>query len=169
LAMSDRCDRMAFYPDSIDLYRKNLESTLNSPISEPGWYIRNNALTLSHEEGILLNQEQTLFLIRSFFEKLLSVYITRSGSYAQIESVQVKYVTDIISDLLADDKGYFPITSPKDIEINPNDIKVFYTKSNDNDIKSLYENVQKASDERKSKDRAANEAKAAKSTKNKTK
>jgi len=80
ISLSQIYDRMAVDPNHLDLYIKELETTLGSEVSPKAFYIKKGVTNGLPEEGILLTQKQVMVLIEGFFERLLNLEITRGAN-----------------------------------------------------------------------------------------
>ncbi|MEN6624247.1 MAG: hypothetical protein ABFD50_22210, partial [Smithella sp.] len=120
ISLSEVFDRMAVNPDEFeDLYRPHLEKSIGEKVADPGYYLMKNAVNPLPEEGVLLTQAQTIFLVKEFFKRLLSLNITRSASaYASLSGLQVKYVRNPITDKMDSEDGWIIIKEIDDIKID---------------------------------------------------
>ncbi len=132
ISIDDIFGRRSVADDSSEFYRQCLEKTLGSKVEQPKHYVNNKSTIEIPERGIVLTNEQQVFLVREFFKRLASVYIGKSsGGYAQISEIQIKYVESPLNDR---DSGYTTIFS-NDKDFNEKDIdfksEVFYTETNE--------------------------------------
>lgn len=143
ISLSDTFDRMAVNPDDFEaLYRPHLEERLKSKVADRGFYMINSAVNAIPEEGILLTREQTAFLVREFFTRLLRLTITRNASgYASLSGLQAKLVRDPITDRMDDEAGWNRIENVGDLGLTPEDIVVAFTRISDDEAKSLMEDM----------------------------
>lgn len=110
------------------------------------------------EYGLHFNVGFRKYLIIEFFKRLLSVNITRSGSYARVSEIYVKPVYDGISDTFESIDGWVGLSSVEELEefVGCLDIYDFYEEC-DNDANAVMdellvlENKNKAAKEAKKK------------------
>jgi len=144
ISLSQRYDRLAVDPNYEPEYRKNLEQTLGSSVTPKGWYIYKTATNGLPEEGILLTQEQVVTLVQEFFQRLLGLCIQRGGGgYAKVQSVQVKHVSNPLTDL-ADDAPTYQVRTVEDLRLKPADVEVFYNRVSDEEAVALYSDLDEA-------------------------
>ncbi|MCX5814286.1 MAG: hypothetical protein NT178_17340 [Proteobacteria bacterium] len=143
IPLSDTFDRMAVNPDDFkSLYRPHLENSVGSKVNDPGFYMINSAVNAVPEEGVLLNQDQTTLLVNEFFKRLLSLTITRNASgYANLSSLQIKFVHDPITDKMDDEAGWNLVRKVDDIKLKPEEIVVAFSKVSKEKAESLMEDM----------------------------
>ena len=143
ISLSDAFDRMAVNPDEFEtFYRPNLEKSVGEKVADPGFYLMNSAVNAIPEEGVLLSQTQTAFLVKEFLKRLLALTITRNASgYAGLSSLQIKYVNDPIIDKMNDDSGWLPVKKVEDFQIRPEDICVAFTCVSKEEADALMEDM----------------------------
>lgn len=117
ISLSDLYDRMSINPDHFPLYfRPELEKTFKSPVSDPAYYVMSNSCIFTPERGIVLSNDQILFLTREFFKRLLGLFITKSsGGYAETSKVEIKFMSDPIEDKMNSDEGWIELKTLDDI------------------------------------------------------
>jgi len=161
ISLSNRYDRMAVHPDHVEFFIKNLSKNLGSEVSDWGWYQKKTAVNELPEEGILLSQEQCLFLVKEFLKRLMSLRIEKTKAYARVEDVKIMYLKDPLNDNPSNESNYHSISSIKDIKVKPSDLEVFYNQVSEEDAVALYDNI---SDSKASAKEVALAKKAAKKT-----
>lgn len=143
IPLSDTFDRMAVNPDDFEtLYKPYLERSIGSKINDPGFYMINGAVNAVPEEGVLLSQAQTAFLVKEFFKRLLSLTITRNASgYASLDGLQVKFVRDPLKDRMDDDTGWTTVKNVDDIQLKAEEIVVSFNRISKDEAESLMEDM----------------------------
>lgn len=143
IPLSDTFDRMAVNPDDFEtLYKPYLERSIGSKINDPGFYMINGAVNAVPEEGVLLSQAQTAFLVKEFFKRLLSLTITRNASgYASLDGLQVKFVRDPLKDRMDDDTGWTTVKNVDDIQLKAEEIVVSFNRISKEEAESLMEDM----------------------------
>lgn len=173
ISLSDTFDRMAANPDDFEtLYRAHLERSVGSKVDDPGFYMINSAVNGVPEEGVLLSQAQTAFLVKEYFKRLLSLTITRNASgYASLSSLWVKFVHDPITDKMDDEAGWNLVRKVGDIQFKPEEIVVAFNKISKKEAESLMEDMatEMAKVKEVKKESRARKAKAKKEKENATK
>ena len=161
ISLSEMYDRLAVNPDYLKEYQEGLVRTLGSPAPEKAFYIYKTATNGLPEEGLLLSQAQVVTLVKSFFERLCGMCITRGGGgYARVEEVKVKHISNPLTDFPKDSEGYYVVKSPEDIRLKPEDVTVFYSEVNREEATALYADITAA--DKASRDNAKEEKKVAK-------
>ena len=135
ISMSETYDRLAVNPDRSENYRKILSAALGSAVDVKRYYCMKHSVIRTPEEGVLLNQLQVVRLIQELVKRLLSLRIQRSKSYAQITNLEAKIVSDPLSDVMGDEKGWKPIRQPNDLKIKPEHVEIFYEPVGDDEPK----------------------------------
>lgn len=129
-------DRYSFNPDDYELYKKYLD--INFPSDhEFGYFRYNTSKDKTPEQGVLLCNQQINELVQMFLSRLMNIHIKRAGSYAKIDSLQIKYVYDPIEDNMNSEDGWIDITSKECINSLSFEAESFYTKVNDSDAQEL--------------------------------
>jgi len=159
ISLSQMYDRLAVNPDYLTEYRAGLEKTLGSPVSDKAWYIFKTATNGLPEEGLLLSQAQVVTLIKEFFQRLCGLCIIRGGGgYARINSVQVKHISNPLTDFPASLEGYYKVTTPDDLKLKPEDVEVFYDEVAEGEAVALYadiESIKSVQEQKAKEDKAA--------------
>lgn len=142
ISLSEVFDRMAVNPDEFeDLYRPHLEKSVEGKVTDPGFYLMKYAVNPLPEEGVLLTQSQTIFLVKEFFKRLLSLNITRSASaYVNLAELQVKYVRNPITDKMDNEDGWIYVKDIDDIKID--NITTAYESISDSAAKEMLDDIE---------------------------
>ena len=82
------------------------------------------------ENGVLLSNDFTVYLIKETLKRLLRINITRSTAYAKIKELRIRLVEDILMD---DKEGWITLKSDEDIDNLDFSVFEFYEKSTDED------------------------------------
>jgi hypothetical protein len=94
-----KLDRYSFNPDDIDLYASVLKRHLpNADDMKLSYQQFKTASVLIPELGVKLKEEQVLFLVKQILSRLAATNVKRRGSYAKVESLKIKLVTDSIGE-----------------------------------------------------------------------
>jgi len=162
VSLSEMYDRLAVHPDYVEKYQDALTRTLGSKAPAKGWYMLSTATNGLPEEGMLLNQEQVVFLVKEFIKRLLSLHIARSNGWAKIEKVELKHVVDPIQDIRDGAAGWYTVQETKDVRLTPADVTVFFNAVSEQEAKELYGTMDTAKDQKSEAKKASDEAKKAK-------
>ena len=92
-------DRMGLNPDNFPTFKKYLKTRLPKFDSELGYYVLKTDSRGIPEYGFIMNNEVLIQLVKEYLYRLLQLHIKRAGAYAQIDTVQIKYVYDPLLDL----------------------------------------------------------------------
>lgn len=94
------------------------------------------------ERGLHFSIDFRKYLIVEFFKRLLSVNITRSGSFARVSEISVKPVYDGLKDTFESNDGWVGLSSETEIEefMESLDIYDFYEEC-DNDAKAVMDEL----------------------------
>jgi len=164
VSLSEMYDRLAVHPDYLDKYQEALTRTLGSKAPEKGWYTLSTATNGLPEEGLLLCQDQVVFLVKEFIRRLLSLHIARSNGWAKIEKVELKHVIDPIQDIRDDASGWYTVRETKDVRLTPADVTVFFDAVSEQEAKELYGIMDTAKDQKSEAKKAKKAAKDAPQT-----
>lgn len=163
VSMSELYDRLALNPDHFeDLYRPSLEKHIGK-VSERGYYsIKNSSIPLS-EYGLLLTNEQIVFLVKEFFKRLLQLNITKATAFARIKEVSIKYVKDPLKDTFDSEEGWETLKTLDQVNFES---EVFYQLEDENaarkeeeDLKRLLAEQKKENKDKKKAEKAEREKK----------
>lgn len=102
------------------------------------------------ERGLHFSIDFRKYLIVEFFKRLLSVNITRSGSFAKVSEISVKPVYDGLKDTFENNDGWVGLSSEAEIEkfVESLDIYDFYEEC-DNDAKAVMDELRILEEKRK--------------------
>jgi hypothetical protein len=162
-------DRMAIKADWIDtgLAEKMLEMHFPG-ISHPykGFFTA-SAKTLTQEiteYGIVLNKEIAEYLVKYILKNILGISIKRNTAYANVTSISIKEVNDIVNDKFESTDGWKTLTSREDVDKLSFDIECPYVPASAEDIEKMkvikeqYMNEKKARKDEKEKDKEERKA-----------
>jgi hypothetical protein len=143
LSLSELFDRLSLNPDHFEpIYRPLLEKAFGSKLQNPGYYTIKGSSVPVPELGVLLTAEQTVFLTKEFFKRLLRLQINKSSNgWAKVKSVKIKYVNDILKDSLESEDGWVSLTDENAITFVP---EVFYQEENPEESKKMLEDLEVA-------------------------
>ena len=116
------------------------------------------------EYGLHFNMDFRKYLIVEFFKRLLSVNITRSGSFARVSEISVKPVYDGLKDTFENNDGWIGLSSEAEIGefVERLNIYDFYEEC-DNDAKAVMDELrileEKKKKEKEEKDKKNNNKK----------
>ena len=114
-------DRLAFNPDLFKLYKQLLQTHMENFDSELGYFKMSTSVNDIPELGFKMTNENMVFLVKSLFERLLKLNITRAGGSAQISELVYKLVYDPIDDTFDSEDGW--ITLKKRADLNTIDFE----------------------------------------------
>lgn len=83
-------DRPSFNPDDYGLLEHFLSSNIPNFNGKLGFYRLKTSAVDESEYGMLLSNENTVYLVKETLKRLLDLHIVRSGSYANLSSLRVK-------------------------------------------------------------------------------
>lgn len=152
ISVSDRFNRMAVHPDHVEFFIETLSKNLGSQVSEVQWYKKKTSANELPEEGILLNQEQCLVLVKEFFKRLINLRIEKTKAFARVEEVKIMYLKDPLNDFPSDETKYHTIKSIDDITVK--DFEMFYESMSEEDAMNLYSKIDGGNVEEKPKSAA---------------
>ena len=162
-------DRMAIKPDWIDtgLAEKMLEMHFPG-ISHPyKGYFTASSKTLTQEiseYGIILNKEVVEYVVKYILKNILGISIKRNTAYANVTSISIKEVNDIINDKFDSADGWKTITSSEDVDKLSFDIECPYVPASADEIEKMkkikeeYEAEKNGRKEEKEKDKEERKA-----------
>jgi hypothetical protein len=110
-------DRYAFSPDLFPTFKIELQKHLKNFNSELVYVNQKNGVAGISEFGILFSNENIIEMVKSIFERLLNINITRANAYAQTTSVRYKLVYDVFEDRFDNEDGWITITKKSDLDL----------------------------------------------------
>lgn len=84
------------------------------------------AVIRTPEEGILLTPEQIARMCVEFFKRLLRARIQRAKGFAQVAKVQVKFVSDTLTDTFEEEAGWRTLKTEKDLGLKTAEIVTLF-------------------------------------------
>lgn len=168
-------DRMAIHPDWIDngLAEKTLHNFYGDLASPSIGYFTSYDECLTKaitEYGMILNEELVVHLTKFLLKNIMGCLIRRNNSYANVTSLSIKFIDDIIFDKMDDDKGWIELKSIDDVNNLVFKVDCPYEKATVADIKvleAMKEKYAKAVNDSKEEKKKAKEEAAAKRNSNK--
>lgn len=149
-------DRYSFNPDKYHLYKEFLSQKLPNFDSDLGYFQLKNTSIEIPEYGVLLSEENVVYLVKEALKKIFNINMKKKDSYAKIKSLKVKLVEKPIEDTFENEDDWVEIKSEEDIDaldINPH---MFYESVDIEKAKKQREDIKQrmklALDEEKKKD-----------------
>lgn len=152
-------DRLAFNPDKFDLYKQYLKMRIPNFNSELGYYKLSTSIDGTPEYGMLLSNENVVFLVKEFFRRLIVTSINRRSAFARVSSVKYKLVTDVLTDTVDSDDNWNEIKSHKDIDNMNFDVEYFYEALDTEVSEKLREDIKAEYESKKAKNKKDKEEK----------
>lgn len=119
-------DRYSFNPDLFNVYKQFMQSRMPSFDAELGYFQKAGSIVEIPEYGFKLSNDNINELIRSLFERMISMSIKRKDAYAQTSELQYKLVYDVIEDTLDSEEGWVTLKSESDVNSINFDMEDFY-------------------------------------------
>ncbi len=151
-------DRYSFNPDLYHLYKEFLKKRMPSFNSELGYYQLKNSIIQIPEYGVLLSNEDVVFLTKETLKRLINVNIKRKGSYARIKSLKVKLVNDPLVDTFENENDWISLKTTSDIDNLNFDVEYFYEATSLNIGESFRKEFEEKVEEAKRKEKEAKKA-----------
>ena len=170
-------DRLAIYPDWINngMFDDCMKKHYGDKAQYKAGHFTHQAQYLTKticENGVLLSNDFTVYLIKETLKRLLRIYITRSTAYAKLKSLKIRLTDDI---LMNEDEGWITIKSDEDIDNLDFSIFEYFVESTNEDfeernrLEKEYESVKEDKKKKKEEEKAARDAvKKAKAAKDKS-
>lgn len=100
-------------------------------------YILNSetASTRLGENGILLNKEMIVYLTKELLKRFLGISIKRAGAYANVDSLQIKYVENALNDTFDNEDGWITLRNEAEIDALDFDPNIFYRSCDEEEIR----------------------------------
>lgn len=163
-------DRLAIYPDWINngMFDDCMKKHYGDKAQYKAGHFTHQAQYLTKticENGVLLSNDFTVYLIKETLKRLLRINIIRSTAYAKIKELKIRLVDDILMD---EEEGWVTLNSDADIDNLDFSVFEYFVESTDNDFEErthLEELYTAVKDEKK---KAKESEKKAKSKKYKT-
>jgi len=109
-------DRYQINPDYFQLYKQFLQKKLPNFNSELGYYQLKDSSIEIPEYGVLLSNENIVYLTKFALKLLLGINIAKKGGYARTSSLKIKLVTDPLDHIYNDENDWITVQTSKDIE-----------------------------------------------------
>lgn len=119
-------DRYSFNPDMFGIYKQFLKTKFPSFESELGYFQMNGSDVEIPEYGFKLSNENIVLLVRSLFERILTLDIRKAGAFAKTTKLQYKLVYDPIEDTMDSEEGWVTISNRNDLNAINFDVADFY-------------------------------------------
>lgn len=164
VSADDYYDRLAIEPDLFETVEKYLKANIPSFNSKLAYYKMNDKANSFPELGFKFSNEDIDFLVKYYLERLLKTNITRNSTFANVESLDIKFVDDCLVDTFDSEEGWISIKSVSDVQAL--DIKAddYYVETISEISDEIKENMVQTSN-RKLKAKKDKEDKAAKAKK----
>lgn len=149
-------DRYSFNPDKYELFSNFINKRIPNYDGKLGFYKQKTSFIEIPEEGILLSNENVVFLVKDALKKILKMNIKRSSAYAKVETLRIKLVTDTLTDTFSNENGWITLKTESDIDNLNFDVEDFYEELDLEKAKALRESLiesAKAIKEKADKDR----------------
>ena len=135
-------DRLAIKADWVDTGLAEKMLAMHFPnISKPiiGHFTKSaKCLTQDISEyGIILNKEIVDYLVKYLLKRILGASIKRNTGYANVTSISIKEVNDIINDKFESEDGWKTITTSEDIDNLSFNIECPYTISSAEELERI--------------------------------
>ena len=135
-------DRMGIHPDWITtgLTEKILHNFYGDFASPSVGYFTSSSKCLTNviaEYGMVLNEELVVYLTKFLLKSIMGASIKRSNAYANVTSLSIKFVDNIILDKMDDENGWMELKTIEDIDNLYFKVDCPYEKASDEDIKTL--------------------------------
>lgn len=125
ISCDDIFDRKAFNSDEIKLYKEMLDKKMTLT-SELAYYQLNNSIVSIPEHGIMLSDENQIFLVKEALKRMLSIDIRRKNAYCKLSSLKIKLVVDPLVDTFNSPDNWITIDSLDTINSLTFEPYVFY-------------------------------------------
>ena len=119
-------DRYSFNSDKFPIFKEFLVKKLPNFNSELGYYQLKGSSIDIQEHGILLNNDNILFIVKETLKKLLDVNIVRRNAYVKTTSLKIKLIENSTIDTLDSESGWINISNIDDINNLNFDTEMFY-------------------------------------------
>lgn len=143
-------DRKAFDPDMFNHFKKCLQKNMPSFDSDAGYVTLKRGIDKLPEYGVLLSNDDMLFMVKYIFEEILSMEILRAHAYARRSSLEYKLIYDAVDDNINKENGWVKITSTKQIDDFDCDFERFYKQEDtieSEEIRKIREDFKKEEEE----------------------
>lgn len=156
-------DRKAFVSDDFKAYKDFLSKRMPGFTSELNYYQLIDSIIRIPEYGILLTNENQVFLVKEALKRLLGINIRRKNAYCKTASLKIKLVVDPTVDTHNNPNNWITISSVADIDALTFESQFYYElvdiaaaielrkefKKNLDDVKKLEKEEKKVKDAEK--------------------
>lgn len=135
-------DRMGIHPDWIDngLAEKTLHNFYGELANPSIGRFTSSSKCLTNtiaEYGMILNEELVVYLTKFLLKSIMACSIKRNNAYANVTSLSIKLIDDIVFDKMDDNNGWIELKSVEDIDKLDFKVDCPYEKATEEDIKAL--------------------------------
>ena len=135
-------DRMALNPDWVTsgLAEKVLHSLYGDKSHPSIGYFTSSSKCLTQtisEFGIILNEELVKDLVKYLLKRIMGASITRNNAFANVTSLSIKFVDDIIFDKMNDGDKWIELKSTEDVDALDFTVDCPYDKVSKEEIEKL--------------------------------
>lgn len=119
-------DRYSFNPDKFELAKTFLNMRLPNFKSELAYYQIKNSSLLIPEKGLLLSNENSVFLIKETLKRIFLLNVKRSSSFAKTSKLRIKLVENPLVDTHTSKDNWKELNSIDDINNLEFEVESFY-------------------------------------------
>lgn len=109
-------DRLAFDTDKFEIFKKFMSMRIEDFNSEIGYYQIANSVNNIPELGIKFSNNNVVFFVKAFFNRLLKMDIRRNNAFAKVSNLEYKLVFDPLEDTFDDENGWVTLGSESAID-----------------------------------------------------
>ena len=126
LSCDENLDRMAFFETEFENHLKhNLCENFPDNNFEIDEYHMNDGIK---ERGIKITDDNVLFQVKETLKRIMEIGFLRSGSYAELSSLKIKLVEDVLVDTISNKANWIDIHNFGDIDNLNFEVEQFYNK-----------------------------------------
>ncbi len=132
VSLDDIYDRLAFSPDMFAEFKKIMQRRMPNFNSETGFYTMKTGVFQFPEYGFTFSNENTNFMVKELFKRILSFYVSRRSGKAEILSLEYKVITDPVDHIGNKNSGWVSLKNSKDIEKIEFEMEEIYQQEDEN-------------------------------------
>jgi len=129
--------RYSFNPDKFGLFKEFLTKNLPNFSSELDYYQLTGSAIDIPEYGVLLSNENVIFLVKEALKRMLGLNIKRKDAYARVSSLKIKFVENPLEDIFNNEYGWIELRNEQDVDSLDFEPQSFYNKVDLEEAKKL--------------------------------
>lgn len=134
-------DRYSFDPTNFGLFKEFLSNFLPNFNSKLGYYQLKGSSINIPEYGVLLSNENVIYLVKVALKKMLNLNIKRKDAYARVSSLKIKLIENPFEDTFNNEYNWIELRNENDVDSLDFETHSFYEKVDLEEAKELRKEI----------------------------